>query len=294
MMRSDHVDPVFAAARAHARDRYLSALLCPAGERDDLVALAAVLGEIERIPALVTEPLMGEIRLQWWADWLETLAQPSAASQAPATRPETGNPLADAFAETLRRRALPTDGLARLVEARILDLYADPPSDAAAYAHYVEATEGGPFRLAAAITGADPAVPEAEAAIRAAGRAYGGVRILLKLPFFVARGRWPFVPPEAGDAPLAAGEAPAVIRERAVREEMEAIARAAGQVRALIAALPAAHAARLRRALRPIALVEPYLRHVEVAKPWTLAPCPDLADLTRVWRLWTAKYLNRP
>lgn len=287
-MRPEHVEPVFAAARAHARDRYLSALLNPGNERDDLVALAAVVGEIERIPALVTEPMMGEIRLQWWADWLDAVQ-----SSGPV---DTGNPVADAFGDLIRARGLDTGGLTQLVVARTLDLYADPPADAEAYADYLDETEGEPFRLAAKICEVDPAQPDAGTAIRAAARAYGGVRTLLKLPFFAARGRWPLaMAPDQKDAtPLAADERSAAIREASVRQEIQDIAHAARQAGDGISALPPATARCLRRALRPVALVGPYLRHLEAAKAWTLASGVDLSELARVWRLWTAKYLGRP
>ena len=58
------------AARAYDRDRYLSALLAPSRARDDLVVLAAYLGEIQRVPLMIREALAGEIRLQWWRDAL--------------------------------------------------------------------------------------------------------------------------------------------------------------------------------------------------------------------------------
>ena len=70
------VDVVTIAARAHERDRYLAALLGPRPIRRDLIALAAFAGEVGRIPAFVTEPMMGRIRLQWWRERLEhTLLQ---------------------------------------------------------------------------------------------------------------------------------------------------------------------------------------------------------------------------
>ena len=61
-------DVVRTAARAFERDRYLAALLSPRGVREDLLALAAFAGELARIPAFVSEPMVGEIRLQWWRD----------------------------------------------------------------------------------------------------------------------------------------------------------------------------------------------------------------------------------
>ena len=80
-------------ARAHDFDRYLAALLAPRDVRDDLIALAATVGEIARVPATVKEPMMGEIRLTWWRDWL---AKPLAEGLS-------GNPVADAMRRAIAR-----------------------------------------------------------------------------------------------------------------------------------------------------------------------------------------------
>lgn len=96
------------AARAHAFDLYLSALLAPASARDDLIVLAAFEGEIDRIPHVVSEPLLADIRLQWWRDVI------ASAGKADGT----GNPIADALADVIARRGLDTDGLIASIDAR--------------------------------------------------------------------------------------------------------------------------------------------------------------------------------
>ena len=58
------VDAVRNAARSHAPDFYLSALLAPRSVRSDLVTLAAYLGEIARVPLTASEPALGAIRTQ--------------------------------------------------------------------------------------------------------------------------------------------------------------------------------------------------------------------------------------
>lgn len=63
-MESDLLQHVRDTARTYAPDRYLAALLAPKSYRDDLIILAAFLGEMERIPKIVREPALGEIRLQ--------------------------------------------------------------------------------------------------------------------------------------------------------------------------------------------------------------------------------------
>ena len=62
-MRAVDFDAVRDGARTHAPDRYYAALLAPAEARDDLIALAAFTGEIERISRQVSEAALGEIRV---------------------------------------------------------------------------------------------------------------------------------------------------------------------------------------------------------------------------------------
>src|ERR671937_1120993 len=87
---------VEAAARANALDRFLAARLAPRKARRDLIALAAFMGETARIAATTRQPLVGEMRLQWWRDAL-------SATSGEAT----GNPIAEALRETIERHALP-------------------------------------------------------------------------------------------------------------------------------------------------------------------------------------------
>lgn len=52
------------------RGPYLAALCAPAKHQDALWTLLALDAELARIPDLVSEPMLGRIRLQWWIDAL--------------------------------------------------------------------------------------------------------------------------------------------------------------------------------------------------------------------------------
>ena len=52
-------------------DRYLTALLLPAAARSDVLALYAFSLEVARTREIVSEPILGQIRLQWWRETLE-------------------------------------------------------------------------------------------------------------------------------------------------------------------------------------------------------------------------------
>ncbi|HRK19460.1 MAG TPA: squalene/phytoene synthase family protein, partial [Hyphomicrobiaceae bacterium] len=156
------VDPeIVERARSHEPDRYLAALLSPLTVRADLLALVAFTADLVRIPTVVTEPMMGEIRLQWWRDQFGPLAGGAT----------TAHPLADALGRAIRTHHLPVPLLTAMTEARAFDLYADPLTDEAALEGYMTKTEAIPFELTLRILGVDEAV--AGRLAQPAGRAFG-------------------------------------------------------------------------------------------------------------------------
>lgn len=159
------------AARSHEPDRYLAALLAPRRARADLIALAAFAGEVARIPAAVSEPMIGLIRLQWWRD--------SIAGLAPGVA--TGNPVADALAEAVVRRGLDRALLLGVVERHADTLSEAPVDEATVPAAFVRDVDGALFTLAADCLEV-PRNPEREAAVAAAARGYGLARLLVAHP----------------------------------------------------------------------------------------------------------------
>ncbi|MEM1366232.1 MAG: squalene/phytoene synthase family protein [Pseudomonadota bacterium] len=100
--------------RAEQRPRYISLAYAPVEVRPQLCALFAFEAEIERILAIVREPMAGEIRLQWWRDAL--------------SNGDKSVPLAAALNDTVARHGLPVAAFDALLDARISDLYGDPPA----------------------------------------------------------------------------------------------------------------------------------------------------------------------
>lgn len=267
------------SARAHAFDRYLAALLAPGGERQGLMALAAFAGEIERVPLIVSDAALGEIRLRWWLDWLDGL---DGAGR-------TGNPIADVLQNVIVRRGLSRDLVRGIVDARAQLLYGQPFVDSRAFEGFTDATEGALFALAAQVVerAGDEAGQSAEAS--AYGKAYGGARHLLQLPYFVAQGRWPL--PAGADGLNAQELGEREVRKRADALRLEAISRTRASL------VEARHTfGRLSGAARagglPAALVEPYLRALERQGDW-LHECADISPLARVWSLWRASRTGR-
>ncbi len=262
---------VRASARAGDPDRYLAALLAPRQARAGLIALAAFLGEIARIPGLVREPLMGEIRLQWWRDVIAD-ARDGAA---------TGSPIADALLIAIERHALPRDLFFAILEARSRELDPDFAPTEQDLERQLGDTEGTAFRLAARILGAGESAAATEL-LHAAGQCYGRVSLLRALPSSLAQGRslLPLPAAPTGGGPDWAGLAAPVLHS------------AETWLKAVRARVPAAPTA-VFRAILPVALVEPYLAALERLGPDIALEKTDISPLTRVWRLWRANALRR-
>jgi 15-cis-phytoene synthase len=245
---------VRAAARAGDRDRYLAALLAPARARGDLIALTAFLGEVARIPDAVHEPMMGEIRLQWWRDALETLRAGG----------KTGNPVADALGPVIASHALPQELLVSVIEGRRRDLEPgrhDLGERMPELAGYIAETDGAAFRLSARVLGVE-ASPAVSDLLAASAEAYGRARIVR--------------------AAVRAGESDNEALHHEARGWLKEVRlRAAAAPRAVIPAI------------LPVALVEPYLAALERPGPGLFRRTADISPLTRVWRLWRAGVLGR-
>src|SRR5260221_9646053 len=126
-----------AMIRRDDSDRWLATFFVPQPLRQYVYALYAFNLEIARVREIVSEPLLGEIRYQWWRD---ALATPDGADVA-------ANPVAAALLETIERFSLPIDSLMRLIDARAFDLYDEPMEGVAAFEAYAAATTSNLFRL---------------------------------------------------------------------------------------------------------------------------------------------------
>ena len=167
-------------AREHEIDSYLGALFAPEPKRQDLWALQAFTAELARIPALVSEPMLGEIRLQWWREALEGLF---AGKTAP-------HPVIEALAEALTRTPFSAAPFERLIDAHAQELHPASIDSAAALSAYLRAT--GIDLLALAVAIVEPAADDAVAGlIETGGRVQGLARLLRRLPAQGAQNRIP-------------------------------------------------------------------------------------------------------
>ncbi|HET6468700.1 MAG TPA: squalene/phytoene synthase family protein [Geminicoccaceae bacterium] len=164
-------------ARRHDPDRYLCALFAPAERRDALLGLLLFNQELARIPELVSQPMAGMIRYQWWRE---------AVTEAAQGRPRA-HPVVRALAAPLREARLDPARLLALVDARESELDALAPADLAALEAYAGNTAGALQAAAVALLGGAGTAWEARA--RLVGTAFGLVGILRAVAFQSRRQR---------------------------------------------------------------------------------------------------------
>ena len=165
-------DPIAELVRTADPDRYLSALFAPAAKRPLLHALYAFNIEIARVADTVREPMMGEIRLEWWR---ETLA---GARQGIPRNHDVARALTNLFLST----RLPPEPFEAMLAARAFDSSSQAFAGRGQAEAYCDATAGNLARLAMLILGG-----ENEAAARHAAIAYAMAGILRSLPHHAAR-----------------------------------------------------------------------------------------------------------
>ncbi len=254
-------------------DRYLANLFAPEAARRGLFALHAFNAEVARVREAVSEPMPGEIRLQWWRD-------------AIVNGEAGGNPVAEALNRTIREAALPLTAFDNLLSARTFDLYDDPMPSLNDLEGYAGETVSIVFQLGAMVlAGNDPGTADAAGH---AGVAYALAGLMLALPRHVARGQM-YLPGdmmasyEVAAADVLAGHTtPDLGRLLAgLRETAREHVRRAGE------ALKSAPAA-VAPAFLPLALVEPRLRLMERPGYEPLAGGRDLSPWRRQWLIWRA------
>ena len=232
------------------RERYLAALFAPGKRRGALFALYAFNLEIAKTAEVVSEPLLGEIRLQWWRDAIDGLYEGSMRE----------HPVLAALAEAVGAWGLERSRFRSIVDGRAADLRERPFADLDALEDYVAGTAVPLVELACQTLGAENDGMTTFA--REAGLGTGLAGVLRAIPFH-ARQRRLYVPlslmTESGIAPAALFDR---TPPKSFAEAVEPIAARArahiAQVRRIRHDIPVA----ARAALLPLAMSEAYLRRL--------------------------------
>lgn len=261
--------------RAHDFERYAATLFTDPAQRRALLALFAFAGEVARVRDHISQPLPGEIRLQWWVDTLSGTEHGGVE----------GHPVAAELLSAVATFGLPVDDLVRMLEAHRFDLYDDPMPTMDALDSHLADTSGKLFELAARICAPQVSVP-AELA-RHAGLAQGLVRIVSLLPVHAAR-RQLYLPQQllelnaVGVEDIFAGTVTPHLRTVLAYLGREARTHLDTAV-AELAAAPSA----MRRAFLPLAQVRKTLQRMEQREFDPFRPSPP-SRLAVLWTFWRA------
>ncbi len=259
--------------RSDDRDRYLSDLFAPEPARRHLFALHAFNAEIARVREIVSEPGLGEIRLQFWRDALRADG--------------AGHPVGQALVETIAAFKLPIEAFDNLIEARRFDLYDDPMPGLNELEGYAGDTSSSLIQLAAIVLagGRDPGTAEIAGH---AGVAYALTGLLRALPIHSARCQ-SYLP---GDLLRAhAVDRQTVLAGQTSPELVAALAELRSVARRHLEAARALSAnvdPEIFPAVLPVALVAPQLDRMDRKDFDPFGPVADISQLRRQWILWRA------
>jgi phytoene synthase len=257
--------------RAGDPDRWTASLYWPAAARRHAHALLAFNLQLAKIRDTVSEPMIGEIRLQWWRDAIETAKS-------------GGNPLAEALLDTISVFNLDTSRLVAAIEARSFDLYDDPMPSEDALEGYLRDTAGTIFDAIARVLAPGHLPPPC---VDHAARAYALTGLLRALPWQIMKGQL-FLPLDVlerfqlpAEAVLAHQNSPAL---GLVLTTLRA--RARNHLDAMHAGLDEAGPA--GAACLPAFLCASYLKRMETPGLDPFKTAVDLPPLKRQWTLWRA------
>lgn len=246
-------DPCAALVERSDPDRFLATMAAPPSARLRLWPLYAYNIEIARAPYASSEPLVAEMRLQWWIDLIEGIGQ--------GARSPKGD-IGEALSALLQSTPIPPGLLSGMAEARRWEVWREPFADRAHFDDFIDATAGNLMWAACLALGAPT---HAEAVVRDFAWGAGLASWLAAVPELAARGRRPLV--DGGAAAVA----------DLARDGLARIARAR-QSRHLVprSAIPALWAGWQTRALlkqaakTPARVVEGTLATADFAKKTTL------------------------
>ncbi len=193
-------------------DRFMAAMAAPVAARAVLFPLYALNVEVARAPWVTQEAMIAEMRLQWWRDALQEIAEGPTVR-----RHEVITPLSRVLSPQL---AVQMD---EYVAVRRWDIYRDPFEDEAHFDAYINHSAGTLMVVSAQALG-----PAEEAVLRDFGYAMGVANWFRAIPDLEARGRIPLLDgtPDGARA-LAQKALDRLARARSARAEVSARARPA-------------------------------------------------------------------
>ncbi len=158
-------------------DRFIAAMAAPVEARAVLFPIYAMNVEVARAPWVTHEPMIAEMRLQWWRDALQEIAEGQ-----PVRRHDVVTPLSRVLSPHL------AGVLDEYISVRRWDIYRDPFEDAAHFESYLNHSAGSLIVASAQALGSAD-----EQVLRDFGYGLGVANWLRAIPDLEARGRIPLL-----------------------------------------------------------------------------------------------------
>lgn len=266
-------DSVAAQLRETDPAQFFASLFVPDAKRAAIMAIRAFASEMARIPFLVSEPMLGEIRFQWWHEVLA--GERDGEAQA--------NPLAAAVLQAVRAHDLPIAALQGLIAARVEDLYADPPPTLNDLEGRLGECYSVPYRLAALVLHPDASASVADVAGHG-GVAAGLTDLLAHWPLLLRRSRVMIPSDVMARFALTREVVLAGTEPETSRRAMEHLADLADAHRVKASAALSGLQAQEAPAFLPLALVAPLLKRARRTLPNSVASLPQWRVQFDLWR----------
>lgn len=170
------MDNCFNIVHDHDNDRFLIGLMMPRTKRNDIWPIFAFNFEIAKTAEIVSEPMMGKIRLQWWRDAIEEIY-----SDAIPRKHEVVEPLA----RVIKKYHLDKDSFLALINMREFDLEYKMLSDWESFEIYARKTNAPINNLVLQVLGK----AEEKDVIDQLSFYYGAMGLIRAIPFLLNRHR---------------------------------------------------------------------------------------------------------
>lgn len=267
--------------RAQDFRTYAASLFVSPEARRLWLALAAFNAEVAHVRDHVSQPLPGEIRLQWWRDAL------TGGGQGTEHGAVEGNPVAAELLRAIALHDLPLGTFVRLIDAHVFDVYDDPMPDMAALEAHCRDTSAAMYALRARVLGANSS--EIARLAEHAGISEGLTDVMLALPRHAAR-RQLYLPADLMS--LHGVVAEEIFLHQASAPLKEALAHLRREARSQMdqaLAMLADTSSAVHPAFLPLAMVGKTLARLETFDPFA-PPAPSrLGSLWTTWRAASAK-----
>lgn len=148
-----------ARLKAADPDRVRAAMFAEEEARARLMLLYAFHLELAKVPELVSEPMIGQIRYQWWRDVIAEIYETDSVRKHEITTP---------LRSLLRDYDIPRFWVDQLIDGRERDIDPRPFESLTAAQDYCASTSGALMKVAVKLCGRDP-----DEGVEAAGIAWG-------------------------------------------------------------------------------------------------------------------------